>query len=351
MKKIFLLFISVCISGLLNATIFYVSSTGNDASGTGTISNPWKTLVKAANTVTTPGDIIHLVAGTYIETSTVNLRVGVSLEGEGVSNTIVQSTLTSPNSPLLQLSSPIGTNGNQTISNIKFDGRYVSESNYKTQWGIDIEGRSNVKLLNCIVTGFYDRGVIFNCTNGFSNSQPTAGQYAVGNVIAFCQITNSSTMYPGYGTGCLNLHGQKDMLIHDNLIQQNERASASGGNVNGDNGWPIKYYGGQGWLKNLKFYNNTVRKKPWQGTSFNEDGWNFCWENYQFFGCEIYNNLFDGGALDVVYCAKGEYTYGIWIHDNTFSLPATVANYIPGIQFEFDTENAIVEKILLSTIR
>ena len=221
MKNLILLFFTLCICGLSQGAIFYISPSGNDVSGNGTMANPWKTLKKATSTVTTSGDVIHVMAGTYVETSESNLAIGVDIEGEGATTTIIQSTLTSNNTPLLNLSSTPGTNGNQSISGVKLDGRYVSESNKGTFWGLLVEGRGNVEVYNCVITGFFDRGVIFSSAIGFSNSAPSV--YAVGNKFHDNTLSNSSTYYGGYGTGCLNLHGQQDMLIYNNTLQQNER--------------------------------------------------------------------------------------------------------------------------------
>ena len=137
------------------ANTYYISAAGNDATGTGTISSPWKTLFKATSAVTASGSIIHVNAGTYTETQQCSLPVGVSIEGDGATS-IVRSTVNSFQAPLLRLSSAAGTSGNQHISNLKFDGQSLA-----TSWGIYIEGRSNVSIYNCTVTNFGDRGVIF----------------------------------------------------------------------------------------------------------------------------------------------------------------------------------------------
>src|SRR4051812_17613179 len=105
------------------ANTFYVSTTGNDATGTGTISLPWKTLAKATTAVTTSGSTIHVNAGTYLETASLSLAVGVNLEGADSSTTIIKSTVGADYTPLMNVSSAVGTNGNQSISKLKFDGQ------------------------------------------------------------------------------------------------------------------------------------------------------------------------------------------------------------------------------------
>ena len=81
----------VIFSSMAFASTYYISPTGNDATGTGSLSNPWKTLRKATLTITTPGNIIHVNAGTYVETLTCTLAPGVSIEGDGVSSIIKAS--------------------------------------------------------------------------------------------------------------------------------------------------------------------------------------------------------------------------------------------------------------------
>lgn len=51
------------------ASVYYVSTTGNDITGTGTQSKPWKTIQKAADTMTA-GDTCIIRGGTYRETVT-----------------------------------------------------------------------------------------------------------------------------------------------------------------------------------------------------------------------------------------------------------------------------------------
>ncbi|WP_442950115.1 right-handed parallel beta-helix repeat-containing protein [Paenibacillus sp. HW567] len=53
------------------ASVYYVSTTGNDITGTGTLSNPWKTIQKAADTMIA-GDTCIIRGGTYRETVTLH---------------------------------------------------------------------------------------------------------------------------------------------------------------------------------------------------------------------------------------------------------------------------------------
>ena len=139
MKKLFTLFaIFFCLAA--NAATYYISPSGNDATGNGSAASPWKTLYKATSTVTSSGNIIHVNAGTYIETLTSTLAVGVSIEGDGTTS-IIKASFSTVYQMIIQLHSNEGTNGNQHISNVKMDGQG------STSWAIQIQGRSNVSIV------------------------------------------------------------------------------------------------------------------------------------------------------------------------------------------------------------
>jgi hypothetical protein len=317
----------------VNATTYYISTTGNDATGNGTAGNPWKTLYKATASVTATGDIIHVNAGVYVETATVNLPVGVSIEGEGLTS-IIRCSLdqsatpaTAFNQPTIFAASAMGTNGNQHISNLKFEGRMING------WAIYIRGRSNFQIYNCTISDYIDRGVIYDGRNDNSGLEPTT--YATGNTFHDNKITNCAT-YNGYGRGCLNIGGVQGMLIYNNTITQNSRPS-------GQNGWPIKYWN-EGWNKGCKIYNNTITKIPYQN-----DGWDFCLEMFNNSGLEIYGNTFQG-SLDFNYQEKGAYPYSIYIHDNTIAQPVINPNIESGIIVEYSIEGFIVENNTMNNL-
>lgn len=318
------------------AATYYISPAGNDLSGNGSISNPWKSLYKATSAVKTTGDIIHVFAGTYTETQQCVLAVGVSIEGEGVTS-IIKSTLKSDWTALLLASSPEGTNGNQHISHLKFDGQNLS-----TFWGIQVAGRSNVSINNCTIIDFLDRGVLFGGRNDNKEEPPEI--YATGNsfhdnIVLNCAAYNTHNGI--YGRGCLNIGGQKGMLIYNNTIIQNQRPK-------GFNGWPIKVYN-NGYLLGCKIYNNTLTKIPFHGSSGGENGWDFCIELFNESGLEIYGNRIQG-SIDFNHQTKGDYSYSIWIHDNIIFQPTLNSSFESGIILEFESEGVIIENNKLNNI-
>ena len=325
--------ISLCFLQCSYAGTFYICPTGNDETGTGSISNPWKTLYKAASAVTADGDIIHVNAGTYNETRKIVLAVGVSIEGDGVSS-VIKSTLTTDWTEILSLHSPEGTNGNQHISNLKFDGQNLS-----TFWAIYVAGRSNVSINNCTIVDFKDRGVIFGGRMDNTNTEP--GIYSKGNSFHDNIMTNCARYLPTqYGSGALNIGGQDGMLIYNNNITQNSRP-------HGNNGWPIKYWN-DGYLKGCKIYNNTLTKISLQN-HLGINGWDFAIELFNESGLEIQGNTIQG-AIDLNFQTKGNYDYSVWIHDNNISQPALNRFVETGITLEFGTEAAIIENNRMSNL-
>jgi SH3-like domain-containing protein len=340
-KKSYLMF--ACLISLIYTIIvfaspstYYISPSGNDTTGDGSNGNPWQTLYKACESVTSSGDIIHVNPGTYTETQQCNLRVGISIEGEGT-NSILQSTLTADWTPMILLSSAEGTDGNQHISNILLDGQDLS-----TFWAIQILGRSNVSIHDTTIEDFKDRGVLFSGRTDTNDGPPTT--YATGNtfynnVMNNCAAYNTSNGI--YGRGCLNIGGQDGMLVYDNVITQNQRPE-------GYNGWPIKYIN-DGYLRGVKIYGNTLTKIPYGGTYPGESGWDFAIELFHVSGLEIYDNTIQG-SIDLNNQTKGTYDYSVWIHDNTISQQTLNSHYESGIILEFDTDTAIIENNILNNV-
>ena len=339
--KVILFFLTLCLSTISQAATYYISPSGNDATGTGTAANPWRTLYKATTTVTTAGNIIHVNAGTYTETQQLNLAVGVSIEGDGAATTIINSTLTGQWSLFLSLNSPQDTNGNQSISGVTFDGGYVSESNNKTWWGIVVGGRSNVSIHDTRIINFRDRGVIFD---GNDANDPLAdpGHYATGNKFYNNTVLNSAANDGNYGRGLLNIGGQMGMEIYNNTMIQDQRVAFR-------NGWPIKYWD-NGWLKGVKINNNTLTKRAYGGSYPGEGGdWDFAIELFNVFGLEIGNNTIQG-SIDLNYNRKGTYAYCAWIHHNFLNHATLNPNFESGIILEFATEAIIIENNILNNV-
>lgn len=174
-----------------SGTQFYVALTGNDSTGVGSAASPWRTVQKAASVVT--NGTINVAAGTYVETSTINLKDGVSLVGAGQVSTVIQAATAF--SPLVLLSN---TTQAQTISDMTFDGRTRSTSDYGIQGFTTryltvtrITAKGFKATQNCSGGGLHlfnvTDAVISYCTfTDCGTAQPTAyvsGNFAIGNAL------------------------------------------------------------------------------------------------------------------------------------------------------------------------
>ncbi len=340
-KKAALNLLFVCISGTSFSATYYIDPNGNDATGNGSIGNPWKSLRKATQTVTGAGNIIHVNPGTYFETQESFLAVGVSIEGAGNALCIIKGEMTGQFSTLLSLDSPNDTNGNQSVSGITLDGQYVNETNFKTWIGLFVTGRSNVSVYNCKIINFSNRGVVFD-GNDANDPIYDPGHYATGNKFYNNTVLNSAENNGNFGTGLLNIGAQMGMEIYGNTMIQDQRPDFK-------NGWPIKPWN-NGWLKGVKIYNNTLTKASYKGTFPGQNGdWDFCIELINIEGLEIYNNTIQG-SIDLNFSRKGAYAFSAWIHHNTLGRTPANSNFESGIVLEFRTEHMLIENNTLNNV-
>jgi hypothetical protein len=323
LSLIFLLLFSVA-----NATVYYVRADGNNANSglTNTAGGAWKTFVFACNNATVAGDVINVASGTYLETASIDLRVGVSIVGADSSNTILQSTVAGSFTYVLGLLSVEGTNGNQTISNIKFDGRGLTNF-----WAMPINGRSNVEVHHCTFIDYIDAAVLMRGKEGSGEPDGEPATYATGNKFHDNRVINCSR-YTSFGTGALWIGGQSGLLVYNNYMTATQRGA-------GANGWCIKNQLNGGYCKNWKVYNNQFYRDPDHAGTFD-----FILESFFQPGLEVYNNNFHGGGLDCNIQEKGVDGYSVYIHNNTWDYQTTpVPAYQSCITLEFSTDYATIE--------
>ena len=274
-------------------------------------------LADACDSVKTPGDIIHLNAGTYQENKQCNLWVGVSIEGSGMENTIINSTYSATNSSdgSVRLNSASHTNGNQSINNLTLTG-----SNLVAARGIVINYRNNVIIHNVKIADFYASAIFFRGSKAEWNQVPP--QYATGNSI-YDSIINNSATRSSTESASVRINGQSGFLLHDNTFSQMKRAKGENGNI----------LGGE-WNEALKIYNNSFSKTDDEGGS-----WNFFFELWHWQGGgEIYNNKFNGGAtMDIVDVTKSNYDFGLKIYKNNY-LVNTNVKFTPNQIYSIDIE-------------
>jgi len=285
---------------------WYIDPDGNDDTGDGGIDKPWATLGKATTEVTEAGDVIHVNAGSYTVAATCSLAVEVSIVGAGKATPTINSTITDSNVPALLLSSTDeGTDGNQSISGLTFDGGDTADV------CIQVLRRDNVHIHDCTFSNFFSRGITFYGTESNHNHAPTTymtGAKFYNNIVHDCSDYYGSDKVSGDGRGALNIGGTKDMEVYNNTFTQDARGTAN-------NGYLIKF-SGNGYNAGLKIHNNTITKQP-----YDVDSWNFAVELWtQRGGIEFYNNTVRG-ALDLGgYDTNDSLNYGFAakIYNNTF---------------------------------
>lgn len=308
-----LLLILWAISEALNSysTVRYVSTTGNDISGTGSNLNPYASLFKACS-VSVSGDVVHVKSGNYIQNAQqVIVQVGVSIEGEGAWATKITLTytLTGPggfNSAAIQLlSTTPNTFGNQSISNIWFDG-----NNFQCYSGVLVRARGGVTFSRVKFTNFGIMGLSLYGKTGQATGQPPA-QFADGNQVLNCMFLdcNDRTIQAAnsISAGSIAYAGQSNLLFLNDTTRNINKAQGHNGDL---------YGAVQGNNKGVKWLNCIFEKPRDEGTGFNFsiESW------YDMGGCEIANCTFIGGGdhVDIGYggANKGTYPYSWYIHDN-----------------------------------
>lgn len=316
-----LVFLCCCLS--MTGTTYYIDPSGNN-SNNGLAGYPWKTLSFACSKATASGDIIHVNAGSYIETAECVLAVGVSIEGAGTSSWIkshyapARNDNVSPHAAITLVSSAENTNGNQSISNIKLDGDALTGT-----IGITVWRRGNVIIHDCSIVDFFIQGVSIE---GFSDPL-TLSTRATGNQFYNNIVTNCGDVSETWnGGGMLQIGGTTGLLIHDNIFTHNSRTIGHCGNI-------IQCHP---FHQGTKIYNNKFYKRDHEN-----DEWNFIIEAWSTSGgFEIYGNEFWGSHCSIdcgvknnlgIGNTKGTYNYSYFIHNNLFttadgnSIPRTVA--------------------------
>jgi hypothetical protein len=307
MKSLLLKNVFVCLIVLLShhalATIYYVSTTGNDSTGNGSATSPWRTLMYAAAHVpASQGHTIQVSAGTFIENGLVEIPLGVNVIGAGKDVTILKAASSfyyHPADPgyatdkfLISLSQVNPSPGNQTLQNFTIDG-----DSKQLHGGIYVRYRNNV-----VIDGVSVKNTNFT---GIWLWDVQSSQ------ITNTQLLNCSWGSTGYCSGALNLGNLTNVEI-SNL------------NVDENTGYGVKAIGPDGYndIFSLKIHDSHISVAPY-GLWNNGSAPNIALElwSVNLVTCEIYNTYVDN-TISLVNSQNipSSGTQTMHLHDNTLDM-------------------------------
>lgn len=331
----------------------YVSVSGSDENGDGTMHAPWRTPGRAAEAAGR-GDTVILGPGVYGIDTPIELPEGVSLEGAGEGTVLTSSLLTEEmggRNAILRLVSPLGeggrkADGGQHVSHILFDG-----AGRATQ-AIEIQNRCGVEVHDCVIVNFVHVGVGWRATDADENAPPA--EYVTGGRFYGNYMKDNSYYGPDawgsvYGRGALFCGGLQDFEIWGNTIIEDCRTGSGG-----VRGVPVKFWYYSGWMAGCSIHDNVIWRLGSTTFSTDEAGWAFAVESMHHAGMEIFGNEFIG-AVDLNDGRCGTYggvayDHATWIHDNRFipdpdpKQASGAANEETAIILEQRTESTIIER-------
>ena len=264
--------------------------------------SPFRSIAYAATRVTAAGMTIYAKAGIYNETLQIVLSRGVSLRGDGIGRTIINSTFATNATGSINMVSPAGNpvDGNQKIYGLTLNG--VSRTGVVAIYS---GFRNNIEIFDVHVIDFDRRGIQFFSDEAFPN--PSVFDYATGNSVHDCIIQDSSISHGVDDSGGLRYVSQDGFLNYNNVFLSTGRAVGTNGNSITTN-----------WTRNCKAFKNTFYRN-----NHELDNWNFFWEHWNYEGgCEVYDNVFYGlatldfGGNDNE--RKDGYLYGMRCYNNKF---------------------------------
>ena len=223
MKKFLAILLFLFVSLAIKATEYYVTTPANGGkdTNTGLIGFPFATLNYASLHVPAGTNTIHVGAGVFNEgINRIKFAEGVSLVGAGIIPPVTE-VISSYVGDSLTLgsfvfsSSAQGTNGNQSVSNIWFDGSSITAN-----LAIFVERRSNVVIYNCKFTNF-KYSAITMVGGADMMTEPTT--YATGNQIYNDTINNCTGYYGTATRGAIEIVGQLGIKIYNNYFNQKQR--------------------------------------------------------------------------------------------------------------------------------
>jgi hypothetical protein len=190
MKKILTFSMIMFIFSVMNimaATDWYVSTTGSNTTGNGSLSNPWQTIQFAVNnSFVVTGDAINVAPGTYIECVLISKSIILKGATGQMTTTIIKAPATLPpaSDPLSSIIIVSGTGVNFEISGLTIQGPGPSGCGSMGR-GIFIRDGANANIHNNQILDIRD-DPFSGCQNGIGiqvgrNAWSTTGTATITN--------------------------------------------------------------------------------------------------------------------------------------------------------------------------
>lgn len=371
------------------AADYFVSTSGNDATGNGSQGSPWRTLKFAVTKVAAnQGHVIKLSAGTFVESGAFNVPTGVSIEGSGMDVTIIKAASSfyyypadpgfGTNKFLMNFTSTGETNGNQSIKKFTIDG-----DGKKLHGGILIQNRNaitieSVKVQYVNFSGIWMWGVKNSIVKDIKLKDCAWG--SAGWCSGAFQLANAANVDvsgfdidEGRGYGMKNL-GQTTNSSFPNIKIHDGRVSVAPAGAWNNGSAPnitIEFWGAgfpgteiyNCYLDNhvslvtypiaqrstpLKIYNNVfdILGPRAKGAGYGIE--------LSVYDVEVYNNWFNGGSTPMV--NWGDRQFSNWnIHHNTINgissgYPTAIINSYKGGLKDINIYNNTVEMTGTATV-
>ena len=286
----------------------YVSPTGNESTGNGTMGNPWP--IKYGVEHTTSGDTCILLPGTYAPTGSIYPPIGVKICGIDTTTTIISVTFTG--APIFEMWSASVTIGGHYIEGITFKGNGVAYN------AINIVRRSDVTVNKCAFINFLSGGIYaFDGYDTYANSPAISGINVRNSRFIDC------TRYLAAGSyGAIWHRGVENFDITNVVAVANYLPGDSAGFL----------------LKGSRVRNMRITKCDLRVIG-HDDGvkWSFAMEyNHTLGGILIDSNYRLQGVMDFAgnFCMKNAYPYSLWIHHNVIGHQSLSARWHDGIYLE-----------------
>ena len=186
-----------------NDTGIYVSTSGNDQTGTGTIDNPYRTITHALS-VANAGDVITLRGGVYNESIRIQIP-NITIRSKSDEWAVISSPINDENIGQC-VRVDVDASGLK-LQRLEITGGYYYGIKLETKWdwgGKDRSGVSNVTIDGCKI---HDTGN--DCVKITPNCDSVT--------IRRCEIYNSGMRYNGNAEGIDNVNGDR-MLVQDCYI-------------------------------------------------------------------------------------------------------------------------------------